>query len=200
MSKLLLIIDVQEDFFQSGRLADKREDFTYSLNELVEAFRQMHQPIVWVRQVSKADLSDTYLALRQSTQQWTIEGTAGCELLRECVRASNEPEIIKKRYSAFFGTELDTFLEELKPREIVIAGVNTHACIRVTAIDAYQRDFPLLLAQDCIDSYDEGCHNESFSYLVNSGIGVPQSNQEILSALLRELDIAADQRKVRKQN
>ncbi|EGQ8305323.1 cysteine hydrolase family protein [Vibrio parahaemolyticus] len=183
MTKLLLIIDMQEDFFQQGRLAEKRAEITNSLNELVVAFREENQTIIWVRQVFKADLSDTYLALRKSTQQWTIEGTSGCTLLSELIPQPEEHEIIKKRYSAFFRTELDEVLANIAPSEIVIAGVNTHACIRVTAIDAYQRDYQLVLAKECIDSYDQGCHDESFSYLVNSGIGLPLANNQIIERL-----------------
>lgn len=40
MTKFLLVIDMQEDFFQQGRLAEKRTEFTRSLNELVHAFRR----------------------------------------------------------------------------------------------------------------------------------------------------------------
>lgn len=174
---------MQEDFFQQGRLAEKRAEITRSLNELVKAFREENQKIIWVRQVFKADLSDTYLALRKSTQQWTIEGTSGCALLSELLQQPEEHEIIKKRYSAFFRTELDEVLVNIAPSEIVIAGVNTHACIRVTAIDAYQRDYQLVLAKECIDSYDQGCHDESFGYLVNSGIGLPLANSQIIARL-----------------
>ncbi|MBW3696125.1 cysteine hydrolase [Vibrio sp. T187] len=183
MTKLLLVIDMQEDFFQQGRLAEKRTEFTRSLNELVHAFRRESQKIIWVRQVFKEDLSDTYLALRQSSEKWTIEGTTGCELLSELSRHPEEHEVIKKRYSAFFETDLDNIINEISPNEIVIAGVNTHACVRVTAIDAYQRDYHLLLAKECIDSYDQGCHDESFGYMVNSGIGIPLSNTEIIDRL-----------------
>ena len=51
-----------------------------------------------------------------------------------------EHRLSKKRYSAFFKTGLDQTLDLLKPVVLVLAGVNTHACVRMTAIDAYQRD------------------------------------------------------------
>jgi nicotinamidase-related amidase len=41
---------------------------------------------------------------------------------------------------------------------LIAAGINTHACICATAIDAYQRDFPVIVASDCIDSYDRQHH------------------------------------------
>lgn len=176
----MLIIDVQEDFFQSGRMADKRSSFTSSINDLIGAFRSSELPIIWVRQVFKDDLSDSYMSLRKSGKKWTIEGTPGCELLRELDFHPSDVEIIKKRYSAFFNTNLEERLKVINPDKIVIAGVNTHACVRVTAIDAYQRDYNLILAKECIDSYTESGHEESFKYMCSSGIGIPMKNNEIV--------------------
>ncbi|MGA7401137.1 MAG: isochorismatase family protein, partial [Candidatus Sulfotelmatobacter sp.] len=59
---------------------------------------------------------------------------------------SSDPVLIKKRYSAFYQTELDQLLHRLQPDAIILAGINTHACIRVTAIDAYQRDWETIVA------------------------------------------------------
>ncbi|WP_353682583.1 isochorismatase family protein [Mesorhizobium sp.] len=36
----------------------------------------------------------------------------------------------------------------------MLCGVNTHACIRMAAVDAYQRDFRVVLAEECVGSYD----------------------------------------------
>lgn len=66
LNKLLLVIDMQEDFFSEGRLAKNRAQFTDSLNELLSEFRKKNQSIIWVRQMFKNDLSDSYLALRHS--------------------------------------------------------------------------------------------------------------------------------------
>jgi isochorismate hydrolase len=73
--------------------------------------------------------------------------------------------VIKKRYSAFFGTCLEEILRQIQPDSLILAGINTHACIRTTAIDAYQRDWPLILASDCIDSYDREHHNITMKYM-----------------------------------
>jgi isochorismate hydrolase len=71
----------------------------------------------------------------------------------------------------------------LNPDAIILAGINTHACIRTTAIDAYQRDFSVVLASDCIDSYDEEHHQISLRYMKDKLASV-LSNQEISSALI----------------
>jgi len=69
-----------------------------------------------------------------------IKRNAGCQILSELTVASSDPVIIKKRYSAFFGTNLDEVLNQLEPDSIVLAGIKTRAYIRMTAIDAYQQD------------------------------------------------------------
>jgi isochorismate hydrolase len=55
--------------------------------------------------------------------------------------------VIKKRYSAFFGAELDQMLNRSRPDVLILAGINTHACVRVTAIDAYQRDWRIIVEE-----------------------------------------------------
>jgi isochorismate hydrolase len=90
--------------------------------------------------------------------------------------------VVKKRYSAFFGTELDEILAQLKPDAIILSGINTHACVRTTAIDAYQRDWPVVLALDGIDSYDREHHEVSVRYMKDKLARV-MTNREIESAL-----------------
>jgi isochorismate hydrolase len=90
--------------------------------------------------------------------------------------------LIKKRHSAFYQTELDQWLRRLRPDAIILAGINTHACIRVTAIDAYQRDWEAIVAAACVDSYDREHHDISMKYREDE-IAAIMSNQEILAAL-----------------
>ena len=85
-------------------------------------------------------------------------------LLGELDSAPSDTEIIKKRYSAFFGTKLYEYLQGKNIRSIVVVGVNTHACVRMTAIDAYQHDYPVYVISDCVGSYDPEHHEVTLSY------------------------------------
>ncbi len=53
-----------------------------------------------------------------------------------------------------------------------------------TAIDAYQRDWNVILALDCIDSYDQEHHEVSLRYMKDK-LATVMSNADILSALHR---------------
>jgi isochorismate hydrolase len=60
---------------------------------------------------------------------------------------------------------------------LVLAGI-----IRVTAVDAYQRDWPVVLAADCVDSYDREHHEISLRYMQGK-IAAVMTNQEIRKEL-----------------
>lgn len=182
---LLLVIDLLNDFFrQDDRLAAQRSQLATSVNQLTAAFREVQQPIIWVRQEFAPDLSDAFLRMRRESLRVTLAGTDGCEFLSELKRHASEKVIVKKRYSAFFGTDLDEMLAALRPDFLVLAGINTHACVRMTAIDAYQRDYEVILASDCVASYDPEHHEVTKRYL-EAGIARFASNAEIGKMLAR---------------
>jgi nicotinamidase-related amidase len=177
----LIVIDMLNDFFASWVVA-RREELVGAINHLVSQFRRAGALVIWVRQEFEPDLRDAFLEMRAKGIAVTIKGTAGCEILPELAVASSDPVILKKRYSAFFGTNLDEVLDRLSPDTIVLAGVNTHACIRMTAIDAYQRDWPVILASDCVASYDQVHHEISLRYMKDK-IAAVLTNREIEAAL-----------------
>ena len=72
---------------------------------------------------------------------------------------------------------------------MVISGVNTHACVRTAAIDAYQRDFRVILARDCVASYDPEHARVSMDYM-DGKIARAMSNAQIGEHLLGECDPA----------
>jgi nicotinamidase-related amidase len=177
----LIVIDMVEDFLRSWD-APRRESLIRATNELVGVMRAAGCPVVWVRQEFEPDLSDAFPEMKEKGIQITIKGTPGCEIVRELDAIVSDALVIKKRYSAFFGTDLDEMLARLRPDAIILAGINTHACIRTTAIDAYQRDWPVVLARDCIDSYDREHHEISMRYMKDK-IAMVMSNDEIRAAL-----------------
>lgn len=175
MRPVFLFIDLLEDFFIHPPLSTRRAALVERVNTLAAAARAAGHPVGWVRQEFEPDLSDAFRSMRETGRRVTIKGTPGCRLLAELAQQPEDFEIVKRRYSAFFGTELDDMLADLGCTHLVVGGVNTHACIRTTAVDAYQRDYAVVFATEAITSYDAEFHRESFRYLVQS-IGVPMSN------------------------
>ena len=181
MRPVLIVIDMLHDFLESWE-PDRKEGLVHSINELVSVMRSLGHPVIWVRQEFEPDLRDAFPEMRAKGIRITIKGTRGCEIIPELALAPSDIVIVKKRYSAFYGTTLDEILVRLAPDALILAGINTHACIRTTAIDAYQRDWPVILATDCIDSYDREHHEISLRYMRDK-IAAVMSNEEIRSVL-----------------
>lgn len=65
---------------------------------------------------------------------------------------AREIQITKRRYSAFFATELALFLNEQGVRRVVIAGVKTNVCVRATATDAFANGFEVNVVRPAVNS------------------------------------------------
>ncbi len=177
MKPALIVIDMLNDFWVVQDPA-RKDSLVRAINGLVGAMRASGHPVIWVRQEFEADLSDAFPEMREKRIYITIKGTPGCQMISELAVIPSDPVIVKKRYSAFFGTALDELLKALDPDSLILAGINTHACIRTTAIDAYQRDWTVILAADCIDSYDRAHHDLSLRYMKDK-IASVLTNREI---------------------
>ena len=162
---VVLVIDMLNDFFRDGPLAELRPTLVDNVNLLTSHARTFGFPVIWVRQEFSPDLSDAFLEMRNRNIRITVAGSPGCEVLVELERMDHDVEIIKKRYSAFYQTELDEVLSDLGAETLVICGINTHACVRMTAIDAYQRDMNVVIVSDCVASYDSTHHDITLNYL-----------------------------------
>ncbi|MBV8343128.1 MAG: cysteine hydrolase [Gammaproteobacteria bacterium] len=58
--------------------------------------------------------------------------------------------LLKPKHSAFFATPLDTVLQALGARRLVLTGTTTPQCILFTAMDAYVREYELAVPRDCV--------------------------------------------------
>ena len=173
---------MQVDFFAHENLARLRPTLVASTNALVAAARDAKCPVIWVTQVTSPDLADASLEVRRNCIKVVISGTPGASILPELNVEATDEFVVKKQYSAFFRTDLDERLSKHSCRRIIVAGVNTHACVRTTVVDAYQRDYEVLLAQDCIASYDQEHHDVSWRYM-NGKLGRGLTTAQLLDVL-----------------
>lgn len=173
----LIVVDMQNDFLD--RLEDEtRAMLILNTNRLVDFFRASRYPIIWIRQLLSPDLSDAPLNMRDRGVSVVAEGTSGAEIHRDLARHDADAVVTKKRFSAFFGTNLEELLSEAAPEKVTLAGVNTHACVRTTAIDAFQRDFRVLLAADCVASHDAEHGRISMAYM-DRNVALVVTNDQI---------------------
>jgi len=159
----LIVVDMLEDFFDSAiwpesDLPGRKQELVANINHLLETFRNAGVPVFWIKQEFKADLSDAFPHMRRARKSYTISGTAGARLVDGLDVRDSDLFVLKKRFSAFFNTDLKAKLEALGTDTLVLAGITTSWCIRSTATDAYQHDFKVLLCSDCMAGFREDDH------------------------------------------
>jgi len=88
----------------------------------------------------------------------------------------------KKRYSAFYATNLEFLLQRHKIDTLILAGINTTTCVLCTAFEATNRDFRVVIASDAVDSMDGEVMHQFALRLMEASIGWPLTNQQILEA------------------
>lgn len=159
----LLIIDLQRDYFNpklwpNSGLPDEAGRLVKAVNARVAAFRERGRPVLWTRQQFRADMGDAFLHAREASRAYCVEGTPGAQLLPGLAILPEDFVITKKRYSAFFGTDLEAHLANLEITRLFLAGITTSWCIRSTATDAYQRDLEVFLYRECLAGFSATDH------------------------------------------
>lgn len=179
---VLIVVDMMVSFFGQAALSLERGGLVRRINDLAGAVRGAGGTVMWVRQEFAPDLSDAPLEMRRLDRRVNIAGTPECQLLPELEVQPADRVVIRKRYSAFFGTGLESALTTLQPGALIVAGVNTHAAVLATVIDAYQRDYEVIVPADCVRSIDPLHHRITLQYLDNTLARVTDSGA-ILTAL-----------------
>lgn len=100
-----------------------------------------------------------------------LEGTAYAEFMPGFVPESDEPVVIKKRYSAFFTTDLERVLRTLGVKTLFVGGVNTNNCVLGTVFDAHARDFRVIVLEDACGSMNGDTYHDSAIRQIEAALG-----------------------------
>lgn len=154
--KALLIIDMLNDFiYENGALyTGKTGEYIIDfIKEKIDAFRKEENQIIFICDNHETDDKEFDMF-----PPHCIANTEGSKIINE-IEVKKEDKVIKKRrYSAFFGTDLDLYLRENKIDELYIVGVCTNICVLYTAADARNLGYDVYIYKDGVASFDEESH------------------------------------------
>jgi nicotinamidase/pyrazinamidase len=94
-----------------------------------------------------------------------ITGTKGAEIIPELAPAPADVVIPKRRYSGFFGTDLDITLRERHVDTLRLVGDCTNICILYTAADARNLGYAVEVVREGVTSFDEEAHQDALREL-----------------------------------
>jgi len=148
----LLIIDMLNDFIEEGGslLVPGAKRIVTRIRQILEDARGQGIPVIY--------LTDSHLEDDHEFRYWpphAISNTWGGEVIEELAPLPGEYIVPKRRYSAFFGTDLDIYLRELGAGRIYLTGVLTNICVYATALDASMRGYQVTVFRDAVASLSE---------------------------------------------
>ena len=147
---VLLLVDVINamDFEHGEQLLEHALPMARRIAELKRRAKAAGIPIVYVNDNFGRWQSDFRNVLEHCLDD-DVPGRPIAELL---VPEEDDYFVLKPKHSGFFSTTLDTLLEYLGARTVILTGVAGNICILFTANDAYMRDFGVVVPSDCIAS------------------------------------------------
>ena len=144
----LLLVDVQKDFWPE-KLSDLYPDFPENVSNLLSLCREYGIDIIHLRASFKEDMSDWMPRYRIRKRIPCIEGTEGSEVLPFANELPGEKIFTKTTFDGFHNPSLLSYLQDLKKRFLLVAGLVTSTCVLFTASSATQLGFLSAVISDC---------------------------------------------------
>jgi nicotinamidase-related amidase len=157
----LIIVDMLNDFVTGSLACERAERIIGPLTELIAAARKAGVPVIYA--------NDAHLkGIDHELKLWgdhALAGTPGADVIPELAPAAGDYIVPKRRYSAFFQTDMKILLDELGVDTVAVCGMHTHMCCRHTAADAYQYGSDIIAPEDGLDAFTAEDHEAGMAYL-----------------------------------
>jgi nicotinamidase-related amidase len=156
MSKsALLVIDMVYDFAHPDGLVyyPQNAEILPKIRRVIDKCREHGMMIIFVVDSHRKGKYDRELAM---VRKHCIEGSGGDQIMPELgFNEIDDFKIIKRRYSSFYGTDLDLVLREHGIENTILCGTKTNCCIRATVNDAYYLNYNVVVVKECVATNSE---------------------------------------------
>lgn len=154
MKPALLLVDSQLHFLGNPALEPNPDKFIEGAVELLTACRNRGVPVFHAHTLIKPDGSDRMPHWKRAGTWACVEG-APDSLPPPALRPLAEDRVFRKRFfSAFGNPELHAALSASGIDTLIVAGLYLHACVRSSALDAYEHGYEVWLADDAVATID----------------------------------------------
>ena len=138
-----------------ARAVDKRKAILPRTKQFLDWGRRTGRPVVFV------------CSARRRTDKWFLKywelaneiWKPGQDPIPELYDKDKDTIVHKRRYSGFFGSDLDLTLRELGAESLLLCGWSTSLAVATTAIDGWQLGYPTTVVADLTVSHAWGGHS-----------------------------------------
>jgi nicotinamidase-related amidase len=159
----LLLIDVINDLeFPTGkRLLKPALRAARRIAALRQRAREAGVPVIYANDNFGRWRSD----FNEVVEHCLREDVTGRPIAELLVPDRDDYFVLKPKHSAFFATVLDTLLEYLQVKRVILAGFAADQCVLLTAADAYLRDLEICVPRDCTAAPSDADNRQALQYM-----------------------------------
>jgi len=154
MKPAVIIVDMLEGNYPKERTGREEEKIIAPVRDFLKGCRERSVPVIFA--------CDSFLErdfiFGGRMKPHAIRGTEGTRPLRDLEPQRGDVVLEKRRFSAFFKTDLDQTLRTLGVDTVAVGGINTHFCVLATAFDAVCNDFHTVILEDLSAAYKAEIH------------------------------------------
>ncbi len=144
MNKALILIDIQNDYFENGAMQlVGSEKAGKNAKLILEHFRKEKIPVIHIQHIANRPGATFF-----------IPATKGAEIHKLVKPDSMEKVIVKNFPNSFRETELGEYLKSKNITDLVICGMMTHMCIDSTTRAAKDLGYNCLVIGDACATKD----------------------------------------------
>ena len=161
MKQALIVVDMLNDFITGALKCDRGAAIVPQLTKLVNGARKANIPVIFT--------NDAHLnGIDHELAHWGVHAMAatnGAQVIPELNVSNKDYVVNKRRFSAFFHTDLDLLLRELNVDTVVVTGLQTHICVQHTIADAYYLGYNVIVPKDATDCFTQEIYDYTIKYL-----------------------------------
>ena len=162
MSNVVLVVDMLIGFMEPGKnlyCGDEARQIIPNIKRLIESEQAAGSSIIFIADTHHPDDLEF-----EMFPVHCVRGTEECEVIPELADYVTVT-LQKRRYSAFYETDLEKRLKTLNPEKIILVGVCTDICVMHTTADARNRDYAVEVPIDCVASFDPDAHRNALDHM-----------------------------------
>jgi nicotinamidase-related amidase len=197
-SPALVVIDIQQDVLlpseASGieRAAGQAEVIA-NAERILEAARAGNVPVIFTQEAHRRTGVDFGRELDGAESVHCLEDEPSTALWPTLVPRQGEAHeylVVKRRYSAFFGTDFDILLRGLHVETLVLIGNLTDVCVHYTFVDAHQHDYHVRVVEDCVIGSNTSRHDAALDAMEYLQHGARVVTDAVVEAFTSRADLS----------
>jgi len=189
----IIVVDIFEsDFSEEREFSEAIPSMKGNVQRMKQAAKFIKKgrkeglPIIVIHEVHREDNIDFGRELDGSEGIHCIEDPNNSQLPIKGIGMTKEDYVVyKRRYSAFFSTDLEILLKGLQVDTLILVGGMTDVCIHYTFVDGHQKNYYCRVLEDCVSGTSIKAHKGALNAMEYLQEGAVLSSKQMIKKITK---------------